>query len=909
MKLLHFLTLTMLLALPAFGQNTTFTYQGRLNDGANPASGMYDLRFAIYDASSAGTQQGNTLTNTATAVSNGLFTVTLDFGNQFPGANRWLEIGVRPNGVGGFSTLTPRQPLTATPYAVRAGNAANAASVSGSIAASQLTGTISSNNIGAGSISSVMLATGAVGSNQLASGAVTTGAVADGAVTSNKLALAATWLARTIPNPSAATEDFFGSAVAALGSDRIIIGEPNDDTGANNSGVVHLFHADGTRLITLTNPAPSSQARFGVAAVTLGVDRLIVGADRGGASSGGMAFLLSTNGAVLSTFTNPASSSLDSFGSAVAAVGADRILIGAYGENAGDFGVGIAYLFNTNGTLLTTFNSPFIAISESFGRAVAAVGSNHVLIGAHENDTGVANAGAAHLFTTGAVLVTTFTNPTPELSEHFGWSLTALGADRVVIGARRANAGGLDAGAAYLFRTNGTLLTTFTNPVPASSNYFGHSVAVVGNDRILIGATRDYFGVGSQLAGVAYLFSTNGALLATLRRPAPQARDGFGSAVAALGSNEIIIGALGDNLGATAAGAAYRFRLETYANGLVADAVKPRAITTASLEDGSVTAAKIGGVLYPDQIPDLDASKIISGVLNTNRIPNLAAAKITTGTLADARLSDSVVLEDQANYFLTSQYFAAGFEATPGITFNVDVDTGLWLPTANNLALVTGGAERMRLDGGGNVGIGETAPEGQLHVTGNPATPQIKIETTANNSFVKLRLESFGKPYWDFAVGGSANVMNWFYSGTSQNLMSLATNGTLTTVGPVNPPSDRNVKQDFAAVDAMAVLEKVAALPIQSWAYKNSPETRHIGPVAQDFHAAFQFNGDDDKHISTVDADGVALAAIQGLNAKVESGKQKAEMRMANLEAENSELKQAVNELKELVQKLSRGAR
>src|SRR3974377_2184614 len=84
----------------AFAQGTAFTYQGRLNDGANPANGVYDLQFAIFDWAGGGTQQGGTLNTLATTVSNGLFTVMLDFGNQFPGAPRWLEIGVRTNGGG-----------------------------------------------------------------------------------------------------------------------------------------------------------------------------------------------------------------------------------------------------------------------------------------------------------------------------------------------------------------------------------------------------------------------------------------------------------------------------------------------------------------------------------------------------------------------------------------------------------------------------------------------------------------------------------------------------------------------------------------------------------------------------------------------------------------------------------------
>src|SRR5262245_51789561 len=101
---------------PAAAQGTAFTYQGRLNDGANPAVGIYDLRFTIYDSASAGTLVAGPVTNSPTAISNGVFTVALDFGSSpFNGALRWLEIGVRTNGGGAFVPLTPRQQLTPTP--------------------------------------------------------------------------------------------------------------------------------------------------------------------------------------------------------------------------------------------------------------------------------------------------------------------------------------------------------------------------------------------------------------------------------------------------------------------------------------------------------------------------------------------------------------------------------------------------------------------------------------------------------------------------------------------------------------------------------------------------------------------------------------------------------------------------
>ena len=125
-KLIAVLGLTLLATLnhqlsTLFAQSTAFTYQGRLDDGAGPATGSYDLTFALYDAASGPAQVAGTLTNTATLVSNGLFTVTLDFGNQFPGADRWLEIAVRTNGAALFTTLDPRQRITAAPYAVTAG--------------------------------------------------------------------------------------------------------------------------------------------------------------------------------------------------------------------------------------------------------------------------------------------------------------------------------------------------------------------------------------------------------------------------------------------------------------------------------------------------------------------------------------------------------------------------------------------------------------------------------------------------------------------------------------------------------------------------------------------------------------------------------------------------------------------
>jgi hypothetical protein len=186
------------------------------------------------------------------------------------------------------------------------------------------------------------------------------------------------------------------------------------------------------------------------------------------------------------------------------------------------------------------------------------------------------------------------------------------------------------------------LLATITNPVPAAGDRFGNVVAALGGDRFLVGASRD--DAGAADAGSAYLFDTNGALIATFNHPTPTNGDRFGNALAVLGTSRVAIGAFQADIGATDAGAAYLFTLESYAPGLMAESVRSGSITTANLADGAVTAAKISGVLNAAQIPNLDASKITSGVLSTSQIPNLDASKITSGTVADARLSTNVAL-------------------------------------------------------------------------------------------------------------------------------------------------------------------------------------------------------------------------------------------------------------------------
>src|SRR2546427_7415304 len=136
-------------ATTVLAQTTSFTYQGRLTDGGTAANGNYDLQFALFDSLSGGTQVGSTQTVSTVAVSNGVFTVSLDFGaNAFTGASRFLEISARPTG-GSFTLLTPRQQVTSTPYAIRSANASSADTAANATNATNATTATNATQLGA----------------------------------------------------------------------------------------------------------------------------------------------------------------------------------------------------------------------------------------------------------------------------------------------------------------------------------------------------------------------------------------------------------------------------------------------------------------------------------------------------------------------------------------------------------------------------------------------------------------------------------------------------------------------------------------------------------------------------------------------------------------------------------------
>jgi hypothetical protein len=182
----------------------------------------------------------------------------------------------------------------------------------------------------------------------------------------------------------------------------------------------------------------------------------------------------------------------------------------------------------------------------------------------------------------------------------------------------------------------------------------------------------------------------------------------------------------------------------------------------------------------------------------------------------------------------------------------------------------------------------------QFIIQGNTSTSQqleLGYKTGGNFGTIQAVQQNVGfRPLVLQPSGGNVGI------GTTSPAYPLTMNSGAycSLAGVWTSVSDRNSKEAFTAINPRAVLEKVTALPITEWKYKVEADgTEHIGPMAQDFHAAFGLNGADDKHIATVDEEGVALAAIQGLNEKLNEK-----------DVEIQDLKQSVAELKAMVERL-----
>ncbi|PTW55737.1 endosialidase-like protein [Breoghania corrubedonensis] len=204
----------------------------------------------------------------------------------------------------------------------------------------------------------------------------------------------------------------------------------------------------------------------------------------------------------------------------------------------------------------------------------------------------------------------------------------------------------------------------------------------------------------------------------------------------------------------------------------------------------------------------------------------------------------------------------------------------------------------------GFVGVGTNAPVVPLHVYGTTGTAAIQIEdasstkagrgllTLKNNggSFITMTNSNTSASWFITHENAATGRLLFTHSGGGGAEALLDQDGNLTIAGTLTENSDRRLKTEIVKVDEDAILAKVDELDIAEWSYKTDPDTRHIGPMAQDFYALFR-TGVGESKIATIDTSGVALASIKAMSRKLAEK----EARLARLEASLIELRRQLD--------------
>ena len=864
------------ICFPAYAQGTAFTYQGRLQNNGSPASGSYNLTFWLFNVNSGGTAEAGPVITNGVIITNGLFTVTLDFGSGvWNGGTNWLEIGVETNGGGSFTTLVPRQKLTPAPYAIFA-QGVNAAGISGTLPAANLNGTYG----------------GAVNFNNGANsfdgsfygdfyGASFIGGNFTGDFIGNGSGLSGVWLT-TGNSGTTAGANFLGTTdnqpleLHVYGS-RAFRLEPTPNTG-NVSGAVNVIGGSSANLV-MPGIHGATIAGGGAPFYFGGNTENLVAADFG-TIGGGVNNEIQSN-SYESTISGGNDNSIQpgAFRSTVGGgwfngiqANAPQSFIGGgfgnriFGDTVPN---GDSVIAGGNANAILT-NADFSAIggglynvingdTNDFGTGVIAGGDANVINsnswnsfigGGQQNSIG---SSSDHSFVGGgqnnivnspfSVIGGGYFNV---VQNGLGTSVIGGGQNNNVVAPWAVIAGGY-------FNTNAGWVSFIGagdyNDVQASAIY-----SVIGG-----GFRNTTGGIGAVVGGGGY----DGSTFAGNQTYANASAIGGG-----LG-NSIQIASPYSTIGGGAYNSIQFFATNATIAGGNVNVIQPNA-----------NDAFIGGGEF-NNIQSYSANATIAGGTGNVIQTNDYASTIGGG------LGNQIQSSTFANTVVAST-IAGGFDdLIQTNAFNGTIGGGLFNLVGNQEAVIGGGGYNTNNSYFGTIpgGYENVAAGSFSFAAGNRAQALYSGDfvwaDSQNTNFAATSTDQVSfrcQGGVRFTSGGSTadQTVSWTPGSASWSFSS-----------------DHNLKDRFEKIDLASVLDRVSQLPIAEWSYKGYPQ-RHIGAMAQDFHALFPLNNDD-KSLNDADLHGVELAAIQGLNQKLDKK-----------DAEIEQLKQSIAQLQALVAQLAK---
>lgn len=909
-------------------QGTAFTYQGELLHNNAPVNNNVDMVFDLFDAASGGNALGPSLAFTAgngnpVAVDRGIFTVTLDFGalafNTVVSDERYLRITVAGN------ALSPRTKIENGPYSLQARSAELAYSVSdASIGTQQIVptqvqrrvtgtcaaglairavaqdGAVTCQSVGSGTITQVTAGTGMAGGGS--SGSVSLG-IAPGGVGSTELA-----------SGSVGATKIDASTVQVRVTDTCSAGHAISSI-APSGGVTCQIVGTGT-----------------ITGVTAGTGLT------GGGSSGSVSLGIAPGGVGLAQIDSNAVQSRVSgtcpagqYISAVTANGSVTCQNDAIGTPAGSTWNLSGNLGTGANFLGTTDNSPLVfkVNGTQVGKLVPTSNPSfpdapNVVFGAPTNNATYIGAtiagGGSTAATCGAGGVQSCAN-----TANGGFAAIGGGYNNTAAGSQSTIAGGNS--------------NTITPSGGISTIGGGHDNAVSNFESVIAGgSTNSASGFESAIGGG--VANTASGDQTTVSGGYINTASGKGAAVGGGESNhatnqDTVVGGgnlnLANGTAATVAGGSVNTASgnESTVGGGSHNSASALEATIGGGGSNSATGngSTIGG--GSSNVASGVSSSVTGGVSNTasgtysvvaGGFGSQAGGDISFTGGRNAKVRDSSpggannagacspgTNCGDAGTFIWSGAVLSSFASTGSNQFLVRANGGVGLNTA--LAM-NGGPLRDEL----TIAAAPDLPQGSNNVDFTFENSSA-VATHSGFTFVAEPAGYFSlfEQNWDGTTLHYAPLMRFAYNfnnsfphadvmfstSTSLGILTVGNAGDsssgngahLTNAGVWTNASSRSFKEDFIPIDVTDVLRKVVSLPVQTWFYKGAHgEGRHMGPVAEDFAAAFGLGGGDDQHIGTVDEEGVALAAIQGLDTKLEAEN-------ARLSRENAELRARIERI------------